>query len=185
LHCGYVARTILAADLHFDCAVARFHPFDREGRHLFRRTERDRIAERYTISNLATQQLVNWDVERFAEDVPQGHLDTGFGLLHAVENAIHLLDEMGNARGILSDDGWNERLFQIVTQEFAAPFEDAVHLAEAGDASVRIDEHDRVVGNGRRAECRDRYAPIGPPARAPNWNCPHAGNLHKLSCHIG
>ena len=47
-----------------------------------------------------------------------------------------------------------------------------------GDASVGIDEHDRVIGDGRGPERRHRHAAKRPPAGAPDGDRPHTGNLH-------
>ena len=65
-----------------------------------------------------------------------------------------------------------------LAQERAATLEYAVDLAQAGDAGVGVDEHDRVIGECRRAERRFDDSTIGAAARNENGNTANFGDLH-------
>ncbi len=75
LHGRDVARRIVAPDLHLDRPVAPLDALLRESRHVVGRAERNRIAERDAIADLAAEKIVDRRVERLADDVPERHLD--------------------------------------------------------------------------------------------------------------
>jgi hypothetical protein len=174
---GDVAGAVLASDLDLDGAVAGIRLLRGERRHLLGRAEGNRIAERDPVANLAAQQVVDRGIERLALDVPQRHLDAGLGLLDAVECLIHPGDEMGDAERVLADHGRRQHV-DVGAQQGAAPLEHAACLADAGDAGIGIDEHDRVVGDRRGPERGARDGAVGSAPRAPDGHRAYLDDLH-------
>src|SRR3989454_3677942 len=85
LHSRDVTRRVLASDFYLDRAVSPYDPLAGQLSHIFGRPEGDRIAEWNALTDLAAKQVIDRRIERFPDDIPQRHLDAGFGLFHAIE----------------------------------------------------------------------------------------------------
>ena len=157
----------VAPDLHLDRAMPLADALEGVLGHRLGLAERHRVAERDALAHQAAEERVDRRAEGLPQDVPERHLDPGLRLLHAVERAVHLLDEVGDAARILADHRGDERRLDVPRQEAPAPLEHGRDLADAGDAGVRVDEHDGVLRHRREPErgagrARHRRAGAGP-----------------------
>ena len=66
---------------------------------------------------LPPRSVVDRRVERLPHDVPERHLDPRLRLLDAVQRAVHLPDEVGDAERVLADHGGDERASHVPRQE--------------------------------------------------------------------
>src|SRR5215210_3315199 len=159
---------VLVSDLNLNRAVPGTDALKGVVGHVFRLAEWDRVAERDALAHLAAEQAVDRRMERLTQNVPKRHLEPGLRFFDAIKSAVELLQQEGNAEGILPNEGRSKRRLEIVLEEAAAPLEDARHLANPGDPVPRFDKDNRVIRCGGPTERSVVYTSVGSSTGSPN-----------------